>query len=637
MKGRTGIGSRPAADATASQGVSGVAGVGALAVGVACVALAMASGGFDAGEGAVGRGPTAAFLALALGAPVAAGVAWWAVPRGAFSSWPVRVGLGAAAGLVAWSALSVAWAAAPDLAWIDANRAALALCALVVGVVLARRVSQPGAVASLGLSAIALPVAVWGLASKITPTLVGPDKAIARLSEPMGYWNAAALLVVLALPGAMWFSARPGAGPVQRAAGAAAVTLFVVTLLLTYSRAGIVVALVVAGACVALVPRGLRLLVPLSAGIAGAVLPLAHALTTGALTTDGLSAADRRDAGIALGWRLAVGLAVAVGLMLLAVRLAPRLRPHSQALRRAGLIALVAAGVALVVVGGLKFDSIANRVGGDAVDNNPNRITDPSLNGRIDWAAEALRGFADAPLAGQGAGGFRLIHLAERETVLNAGERIRHPHQLATQMAGELGIVGLVLLLTLVGAIAWAAVHARRRGADSTIGLAIAIAAGFMLHVQVDFTWSIPGVAVPALIVCGVVLAGGASEVGGGRAPKWWAAPALAVFAMTAVASAFLPWQAGRSLEAGYADRPFAHAATARSLNPLWIEPDLFEAAVAADTDPDRALRAARRATDKQPDNPRTWRALLAAGATAADAETARRRIGELDPLGSPP
>lgn len=615
-------------------------GVGALVIGVALVGLAMASGGFDRGqEDAVGRGPTAAFLALALGAPLAAIAAWWALPRGAFSSWPVRVGVGAAAGLMVWSAFSVMWAAAPDLAWIDANRAALVLCALVVGVVLARRVSQPGAVASLGLTAIALPVAMWGLATKIAPTLVGPENAVARLSEPMGYWNAVALLVVLALPGAMWFSARPGAGSARRAAGAAAVTIFVVALLLTYSRAGIVVALVVAGVSVVLVPRGLRLLVPLAAGIAGAVLPLAYALTTDALTTDRLSAALRRDAGIALGWRLAVGSAIAAGLMLLAVRVAPHLRPHSRVLRRVALVALVTMGVGLVVVGGLTFDSIANRVGNDAgVNNDVGRITDPSLNGRIDWATEALRGFADAPLTGQGAGGFRLIHLAERETAPNPTERIRHPHQLATQIAGELGIVGLLLLVALVGAIAWAAVGARRRGADPTIGLAIAIATGFMLHVQVDFTWSIPGVAVPALIVCGVVLGGGAPGGGEGRAPGWWMAPALAVLAIAAAASAFLPWQAARSLEAGYSDRPYAHAATARSLNPLWIEPDLFEADIAAArNEPDRALRAARRATEKQPDNPRTWRRLLAVGAADAEADTARKRIGELDPLGSLP
>lgn len=615
--------------------------VGAVLLVVACAGLAVASGGIDLGEGATGNGPTAMFLALALGAPAAALAVWWIAPRGAFRPWTVRLGLGAAAGLVAWSAVSILWAAAPDLAWLEANRMALALCALTLGVGVARTTPRPGAAVAVGMTAVALPVAVWGLATKVAPTLLGPDRGFARLSEPMDYWNALALLMALALPGAMWLTGRPGARPVERMAAAAGVTVLVVTLVLTYSRGGIVVALVAVALCVWLTPHRLALLGAAVTGVAGAVLPLAYGLTNDTLTTDGTPAIDRRDAGIALGWRILVGLVVASALVFLVLRLAPRLHPHSHMLRRAGVVGLVVALGTLAVAGGMKYDSIANRIdhlGDDSgVSNDPGRLTDPSLNRRLDWAAEALRGFAGAPLAGHGAGGFRLVHLTEREGAPNPRESIRHPHQLVAQMAGELGAVGILLLAALVGAIVAAAVHARRRATDPTIGLAIAIAAGFMLHVQVDWTWSIPGVAVPALVACGALLAAGGASAGSGRALSAWGVPALAVAATLAAASAFLPWQAAREVEAAYAGDAYSHAATARSLNPLAIDADILEAGIAATDDPGRALRAARRATRTQPENPRAWRTLILAGATGEEAAAARARYRELDPLGTQP
>jgi O-Antigen ligase len=609
----------------------------------ACSALAVASGGNDYGENYIGRGPTASFLALALGAPLATFFVWWAAPRGAFGGGPVRLGVGAAAGLAAWSGLSILWATAPDLAWLDANRAALALCSLVVGVALARCSRQPGAAAAAGVTAVALVVALWGVATKVAPTLVGPDEGPARLAEPMGYWNAVALLMAMGIPGAIWLTARTDARAWQRMLAVAGGVVLVVTLLLTYSRAGIIVVLITVALSAVLVPRGLAMVGAFAAAVAGATVPLSYALTSDALTTDKLTAEMRRDAGVALGWRLVVGIAVAAALVALALRSAPRLRPHSAKLRRGGFVVLALAGVGLVVAGAVKFDSVANRIealGDDEALGNPSgRLVDPSLNGRVEWAAEALRGFADAPVLGQGAGSFRFIHLAERERpeFLNKNENILQPHQLFSQMAAELGVVGVLLLTALLAALVAAAVRARRRGDDPTIGLAIAIAAGFMIHVQVDWTWSVPGVAVPGLVVCGVVLAAGSPATGKGRAFPTMAAPALATGAMLLAASAFLPWQATRTLEAGYAETPFAHAATARSLNPLSIEPDKFEARIAVRNAPDRALEAARRATRKQPDNPRAWRTLIAAGASGDEATDARARVRELDPYGIQP
>ena len=55
-----------------------------------------------------------------------------------------------------------------------------------------------------------LPIAI-ALAIKILPGWLGSDRDLARLAEPMGYWNALALVAAIAAPGLLWLSVR-GAG-----------------------------------------------------------------------------------------------------------------------------------------------------------------------------------------------------------------------------------------------------------------------------------------------------------------------------------------------------------------------------------------------------------------------------------------
>ncbi len=109
----------------------------AVAVGVVALAgwalVVIGGGGIDPGDGLGGPGPRAGFLALALGAALAAAALLLAWDRAALRAAPTRLALAGAGGLAAWSAASMLWAAAPDLAWIDANRQAIGVCALLVG------------------------------------------------------------------------------------------------------------------------------------------------------------------------------------------------------------------------------------------------------------------------------------------------------------------------------------------------------------------------------------------------------------------------------------------------------------------------------------------------------------------------
>ncbi|MEQ9336036.1 MAG: hypothetical protein RJQ03_02475, partial [Miltoncostaeaceae bacterium] len=286
-----------------------------LAIGILVLAgwavMATFGGGIDLGDGIPGGGPTGMFLALALGAPAAAVVVLQTHRARVWRWWGTRLALAGAGGLALWAAASIAWAAAPDLAWIDANRSLIALAALVVGI--GTGVAVPRAPRALGLGITAagmLPLAV-ALGVKVLPGMFGDDRDLARLSAPVGYWNAVALIAVFVLPGLLWLAtspARPRHGPWLAGAGTA---LAVTVLVLTYSRGGIFAAALAVVVTLALTPATWRGVAALAGGLAGSVLPLAHALGTAALNSDNVPVAMREGPGLELGWRMLVGMALA--------------------------------------------------------------------------------------------------------------------------------------------------------------------------------------------------------------------------------------------------------------------------------------------------------------------------------------
>lgn len=623
-------------------------GIGALA---GWALLATAGAGIDLGDGLPGPGPTGAFLALALGAPAAALAALGAWRTAALRARATLVAVAGALGLALWSALSIAWAAGPDLAWIDANRAAITACALVLGVGVAARVPHAARAFGLGLAvAAALPVAA-ALLTKILPALAGDERDLARLSDPVGYWNALALIAVMAIPGLLWVVGGPA--PEVRRYGApvagAGMVVVLTAVLLTYSRGGLLAALVAVGVCVALLPGPWRALAAVAGGGAGAALPVAYALTNPALNADLVAVAAREGPGLGLGWRLvagaAIGALVAGGL----VRAGARSPLDPARARRAAVVA-VAAVVALGVVATAASPQGRDWVGdrwsevrgdnGDAVANDPGRIVSASSNQRVAWWGQAWSGFADSPLIGQGAGGFRLVHLRERES---SEDRLltTETHDLALRTLSGTGLVGMGLLLALLGALAVAARHALTRHRTPDLALPLAVLAAFLVQALVDWSWAIPALTVPALAAGGVVLAAAApGPAPGTRAPGGLAVALVAGATVVAVASALLPWwsvrlddAADRALAEGRPQLALDRAEAAAVRNPLAIAPLRTKAAaLRAINEPGRAMAVQLEMTRVQPDNPATWRALARAYGADPRAEAAWRRVLELSP-----
>ncbi|HEY3020240.1 MAG TPA: O-antigen ligase family protein [Solirubrobacteraceae bacterium] len=612
----------------------------------ACAYAAFAHGAVDLADEA----PLQAALALlALGVAAAALGAGRLVPRASGAGW---LAVGLLAGFAGWCGLSLAWSVTPDLSWQATNRAAA--YALVVVLALAAGARAPRAVdrAALGLLAVSLAVALDALAGKALPGLTDGTALSPRLREPLGYWNALALVCVLGMPVALAVAADAARGGRLRLAALGALWLLVVVTGLTYSRGAIVAFAVALAVVVALGDARLRALGVAALAGAAAAPALAFAFTRSSLATPDTPLAQRAAGGRELLGVLAVCLVALLAAGWLALRAERRVAWSAARTRRAwaglGVIAaLLVAGLA--VSGGI---ADAARQFADTRDapsvSTPSRLLSTNSGNRVQWWGEALGAWSDRPLAGHGAGSFPALHLQYRHNRLP----VRQPHDAPLQFLAETGLVGAALALGGIAALLWAAgtaVRARPRGSPER-RLAVALLAGgaaWTVHALVDWDWDIPGVTVPALLALGVVAARPAGARKAPGRPRRLALVVAALAGWAYLASVALPALADRKAEAALrAARPDATPAALQSaaaraelgarLDPLSVRSLFAGAAIAQRRG--RALDARRLLLDavhREPSNAQAWLRLASDALSLVDrpgAEAAARRALELDP-----
>jgi hypothetical protein len=515
------------------------------------------------------------------------------------------------AALGAWLALSIGWSALPSRSWSYADRALVYMLFALVGLWLA---GQTRALA-LGLAAVLGAVVAWSLLGKIVPPLYPDYGRIARLRGPVGLWNQLALLADFALPLALWRRGRSGT---LLAFG------WIVALLLTYSRGGVLTATVVVVAYFAFADERLERAATFLAAVvpAGIVVALAFALP--GITSDPTSSSTRWRDGLIFGVLLAAGAAAALALERLP-------RPRDTPRLRRALIALgVLGAIAVIAVGALKAGSFGST---DSLGNSGGRFTSGSSNFRTVWWQQALDGWRPRKLTGTGAGSFHLTNLQYRETYL---DETVEPHSLPLQMLSETGLVGLLLILL---AAAFLLRHSlRRRGHELALALVLP---AYLLHSLIDVDWDFAAVSAPAFLVAGALA---------GRVPLRRVSPfatlGTAGVAAVAFGALLLPWLGNR-----WADDALG-AATARpadavrladralSADPLLVEPYWAKADAAIELgERQRAFAYFVDAVDREPKNPQTW---LQAGEYALSnrcyrlAYTYLERYTELDPKARP-
>lgn len=567
--------------------------------------------------------------------------------------------LGLLAMFVAWTALSLAWTESGERTLADLARVlfylgvfALALFgrgrdgaqSLVAGV-------AAGVVLVASIALLSRFEPAWFPAANETAQFLGTNRE--RLSYPLHYWNGLAALLAIGVAPLLYLASDARTVAV-RVLSAAALPSLVLGLFLTLSRGGLGAALIAFVLYLGLASDRLpKLLTSLIAGVGGTVLCLAVA-SRDALH-DGFSGSVAETQGDEM-LLLTVGTCVVVAALqaglwrILGDRPArPRpSRPWHGSPRR--LLATGGAAAVVVLALGLAL-GVPDRAADawdefkrpDSPGEGSGRLISASGQNRYEYWRSALDQNATEPLTGTGSGTFEYWWTRDRDSA----DAVRDAHSLYMQTLGELGIVGLLLLVAFLlsvlvgGAVALFRADAARR---SLLAAALAGCVAFCVSAAFDWTWQIPAIPVATLLLAAVLLTRpGSGEGGGGglRLPLRIGFAAIAVAAIVAIAIPLATTSLVRESEAdARAGDPIAALEAARSaenVQPGAAAPRLQQALVLEEIgDLDAAAEAATEATEREPTNWRTWLVLSrieARRGAAAAAVQAYRQARSLNPL----
>ena len=443
---------------------------------------------------------------------VAGVLAWALVALLALTGAPLprsRAAVAALAGMVgltAWAAVSMSWAPLGELARDDVARLILYTGTLLASA-MAWHVRSDARFVEPALAGGVLLVALYGLSDRLLPSLIDLEAsalAAGRLEQPLTYWNAMGALCAFGLVLAARVAGDVDRPPLLRAAAAAAGAPLGMATYLSFSRGAI--AALVAGIVVLLALSPTRAQIRAVAVTVGAGLVAALVATRLPAVESLEGSSPDRDGAIAL-----VVLLVLAGVAAWLTMRTSADDAHRYALPRRTVV--VAALVALLV--GAPFVALALDRGAasDPVESGAtaSRLNDLGSN-RYDYWDVALDAWADDPLQGTGTAGFRVDWLRDRDIQ----EPVFNAHSLYIETAAELGLVGLGLLALLIGGVAVAAVAVARRDRDLAAG-PIAGVCVFAVHAALDWDWEIPAVALPALVLAGLLLCRAEVRTAGGR------------------------------------------------------------------------------------------------------------------------
>jgi len=453
-------------------------------------ALALAGGGFGLGD----RHIAGLAIWLVLAALLTLGAAGRATLGRPFY-W--AAGLILALALV--SAFSSLWSGSIELSVIEADRVLVYLGTFLAAFLIAQteqarqRFGEGIAIGLIGIAALAL-------ASRLLPDVLsvaeGPGTG-SRLSYPLDYWNGDGVLFGFAAGLGLWLS-RQSLNGALRWVGALSLPVTLLALYFTYSRGGLLALAISCGCLIALSDDRLWLLATLAIGAIGAI-PAVLATQSRESLAENLPDAQIAGQGFTVLLILLAGCALAA-LLFAGLRrleggggpLAGRALAASRnprLLRRLALGAAVIGIGAAVAVGGRAWDQFS------ASDVRPPgtpqaHFAEFSGSGRDEFWRVALDAFGEKPVLGHGAGTYRISwHLLRHNSVANLDA-----HSLYLQAFAELGVVGGVLVLAMVGtllaigAMAWRGARGRRRDLYAAL---LGVSVSFAVASAIDWFWQI--------------------------------------------------------------------------------------------------------------------------------------------------
>jgi hypothetical protein len=450
-----------------------------------------------------------AAIAFAAWAVVLGGVAFGVFPRFRIPAAALLAG-GMLGGLALLSGISVAWAS-DDGAAIETSLLVAAYLGIFTLVVC---VAAEGD-ARNWLVGLALGIALVGalaILSRLISGLPGGDEDIARLlpsargrlSYPIGYWNGTAALLALGVVLVTWLGAfaRTAGG---RAASVSAIPMLALGIYLASSRGGFAALVVGILTLIAIGPRRPALVASLAVGGAGA--GLAIALASGLTDLLDATGPDADSQGLELLAATAVCMILAAVVRLALDGWLDRARVTPAAARAAIAVVLVACAGGLIASDpGKRFDefkSVPANEGAGQTDFVASHLSSGSGSGRWQFWGVALDAFGDHPVRGIGAGGYA-DYWNQHAPITRV---TKQAHSLYLEELGDLGPLGLVLVLGFlaVPVMTWTGRRARLPGGEP--GAALAVIAAGALSAAIDWTFQIPavfGIVVVALALLAV-------------------------------------------------------------------------------------------------------------------------------------
>jgi hypothetical protein len=546
------------------------------------------------------------------------------------------------------TALSIAWSVQPDNSWLEADRTLSYLAAFGGAIALARLFPERWRGVIGAIAVLATVASGYALLVKVFPGTFDPNQALGRLVAPLDYWNATGLLAALGLPALLWGGSRTDPRRVvSRGLSVPAFALCLTVVVLSYSRSAVFAAIVAVGCWFAFGPLRLRGAAIFALGLAGAAMLTGWALLTHPLTHDRVALSSRTTAGHRFGVVILLTVIILFAAGLATAFAADRSKLAATTRRRIGAWLLV---LVLIIPAGAITALLASSSRGvtgeishlwttatslkTTAGDNAARLAQLDSTRSRDWS-EGVKIAEHALLKGVGALGYGTARTRYRDPY-----PLQHTHSYVIQTFADFGLIGIAVNLALL--LAWSVAAARplrpsraraSEGASAPevsaehAGLLtlLCVVLAFGIHSTIDWTWFIPGVALPALFCAGWLAGRGplASPVGRrAHARSLTKNPgrgaAIAGLAAVGLLAAWTVWQPLHSADAASAAVNAAtrgdlrsaleDTRTAISRDPLALTPrfELSEIYSAAGDEP--AARAALiDATNVQPHNFQTW------------------------------
>ncbi len=397
------------------------------------------------------------------------------------------------------SAFSSFWSGSIELSVTEADRVLVYLGVFIAAFLIAQT-GQRRERFGEGIAIALIAIALLALASRLLPDLITVSQgseAGARLSYPLGYWNGDAVLFGIGMGMGLWLSRR-SASAFLRWAAVASLPAVLLALYFTYSRGGLLAAAIACGCLIALSHDRLWLLATLAAGALGAVPALLAVQGYNSLSENlddaHIAAQGHKVAAILLaGSLLAMVLFAGLGRLerrqgrftdrALAVSRNPRL------LQGIALAAALVALAAALAVGGRAWDRFTSP-DLQPPSSSASHITDLSGSGRNEFWRVAVDSLEEEPVLGHGAGNFRFSWYLLRHN----SEPNTDAHSLYLQAFSELGVVGGLLVLALVGVLLWTGFGAWRAAGEPRRDLYAALLGAclaFAVCSAIDWFWQI--------------------------------------------------------------------------------------------------------------------------------------------------